>query len=70
MSSTKPLFTLHDAREERLLYEARREHARAVREARAKVNHWEAQVARFGGGVIHVETLARMRAELAKLLAS
>lgn len=63
------MFTLHDAREERLLAEARREHANALKEARAKVRHWEAKARQFGGEV-HIETLERMRAHLAVLEAA
>lgn len=60
------IFTLHDAREERLLAEARREHRRALTEARAAVRKWERKVRQFGGEV-HAETLARMRARLAQI---
>lgn len=59
--------TLHDARNERILAEANRDHARAVKEARAKVARWKRKVARFGGD-IQRETLARMEANLARLL--
>jgi hypothetical protein len=60
------IFTLRDAREERLLAELNREHRRAVKEAKAKVRRWRAKVRQFGGD-IHRETLARMEANLAKL---
>ena len=60
------VFTLRDAREEKLLMNARAEHCSALREARAKVAHWEKKVALYGGE-IQRETLARMRANLAKL---
>jgi len=66
MNQTHRIFTLHDAREERLLAELEREHQRALVEARKKVLHWERKVAKFGGE-IHRETLARMDANLAAL---
>lgn len=60
------IFTLHDAREERMLAEANREHRRALIEARAAVRKWERKVRQFGGEV-HIETLARMRELLARI---
>lgn len=60
------IFTLNDAREERILAELNRDHHRAVKEARAKVRRWKQKVRQFGGD-IHRETLARMEAALAKL---
>ena len=60
------IFTLRDARNEKLLMDARAEHRIALRAARAKVRHWEKQVALYGGE-IQRETLARMQSNLAKL---
>lgn len=60
------MFTRNDAREEKILATLNREHASAVREAKAKVRHWERKVEQFGGE-IHRETLARMRANLEAL---
>jgi hypothetical protein len=63
---THKIFTLHDAREERLLREWKRDHQRELVAARKKVLHWERKVAKYGGE-IHRETLARMDAELKRL---
>lgn len=63
------IYTLRDAREERLLEDAHFEHRchmHDVAAAKAKVRHWERKVAQFDGE-IHRETLARMQARLAEL---
>lgn len=58
--------TLWDARNERIQAEAQQDHRRELKEARAKVRHWERNFAKYGGQV-QLETLERMRANLAKL---
>lgn len=60
------VFTRNDAREEKMIADANREHAREVKECRAKVAHWKKQVAKFGGE-IQAATLARFEAKLASL---
>jgi hypothetical protein len=63
------VYTLQDARNERLQEDAAFEHRchlRDVAQAKAKVRHWERRVKQFGGEV-QQETLARMQAKLAAL---
>ena len=61
-----PIYTARDARRDAEVAQWNADHRRAVAEARAKVKHWEKLAATYGGD-IHNETLARMRANLAKL---
>lgn len=60
------IHTLHDARQAKTQADAKREHQRQVKTALAKVRRWERKVQQYGG-IIHQETLARMRAYLAAL---
>ena len=69
MPKIKPIYTSRDAAKARAQAEAKREHRLAVKEARAKVKHWEAKFKMFSGPV-QAETLNRMRENLAKLLES
>lgn len=62
------LITRNDAREEKIIADANREHALEVKQCRAKVTYWKGQVRKYGGSVQR-ETLARFEAKLAGLTA-
>lgn len=62
----KRIFTLGDARDEKALHWAQVEARIQRKELRAKVRKWERKAKRYGGE-IQLQTLARFKAELAKV---